>query len=244
VPESSWKNLAQKKIYFGHQSVGYNIIDAIKDVMKENPQIKLRIEETKDPNDFSEPLLGHSKVGENRNPSSKSDAFRSCMEGGLGEKADIAFFKFCYVDIDAATDVPKTFQQYRSIMEEMRNKYPRVTFIHVTSPLTTQPTSLKDKAKRLVKKMIGRPIAHVEDNVKRENFNLLIRRHFGSEGRVFDLAAIESTNPDGRKSTFNWNGKTYPNLVSEYTCDGGHLNKTGGRVVAEQLLVLLARVAS
>jgi len=33
------EKLSQKKIYFGHQSVGFNIIDGIKDIMKENPQI-------------------------------------------------------------------------------------------------------------------------------------------------------------------------------------------------------------
>ena len=32
VPASKWENLSQKKIYFGHQSVGFNIIDGIKDL--------------------------------------------------------------------------------------------------------------------------------------------------------------------------------------------------------------------
>ena len=48
VPNSAWKKLSQKKIYFGHQSVGYNIIDGIKDIMKEYPQINLNIVETTD----------------------------------------------------------------------------------------------------------------------------------------------------------------------------------------------------
>ncbi len=37
VPAETWQKLSQKKIYFGHQSVGNNIIDGIKDIMKENP---------------------------------------------------------------------------------------------------------------------------------------------------------------------------------------------------------------
>lgn len=27
VPDSTWKKLSEKKIYFGHQSIGYNIIN-------------------------------------------------------------------------------------------------------------------------------------------------------------------------------------------------------------------------
>ena len=52
VPESTWKTLSKKKIFFGHQSVGFDIIDGIKDIMKENPQIKLNIVETSNPSDF------------------------------------------------------------------------------------------------------------------------------------------------------------------------------------------------
>ena len=48
VPASSWKALFEKKIYFGHQSVGFNIMDGITDLMKEYPDIKLNIVETKE----------------------------------------------------------------------------------------------------------------------------------------------------------------------------------------------------
>ena len=27
IPDSAWKKLSKKRIYFGHQSVGFNIID-------------------------------------------------------------------------------------------------------------------------------------------------------------------------------------------------------------------------
>ena len=41
VTESTWKKLAEQRIYFGHQSVGFNIIEGINDIMKENHQIIL-----------------------------------------------------------------------------------------------------------------------------------------------------------------------------------------------------------
>ncbi len=46
VPESAWKNLSEKRIFFGHQSVGFNIINGIKDIIKENPKVKLTIVKT------------------------------------------------------------------------------------------------------------------------------------------------------------------------------------------------------
>ena len=36
VSKKNWDWLSNKKIYFGHQSVGFNIIDGIKDIMSEN----------------------------------------------------------------------------------------------------------------------------------------------------------------------------------------------------------------
>ena len=59
VPNSAWEKLSQKKIFFGHQSVGFNIIDGLKDLMKENPQIKLNIVETSNPADFDAPIVAH-----------------------------------------------------------------------------------------------------------------------------------------------------------------------------------------
>ena len=90
IPASKWENLSQKRIYFGHQSVGFNIIDGVKDVMKEHPQINLNIVETSDESDFKVGLLAHSKVGKNNDPKSKINEFVSFMNSGIGIKADIA----------------------------------------------------------------------------------------------------------------------------------------------------------
>ena len=113
LPNSAWEKLSQKKIFFGHQSVGFNIIDGLKDIMKENPQIKLNIVETSNPADFNHPLFAHARVGKNTYPKSKIDAFADFMEEGIGNKADIAFLKFCYVDVMAGTDSQKVFDDYK-----------------------------------------------------------------------------------------------------------------------------------
>jgi hypothetical protein len=50
---------------------------------------------------------------------------------------------------------------------------------------------------------------------------------------------MESTFPDGTRETFSSDEKTYYALVPEYTYDDGHLNETGRKKAAEQLLLLL-----
>jgi lysophospholipase L1-like esterase len=71
------------------------------------------------------------------------------------------------------------------------------------------------------------------------NNELLIKEYDGKEP-VFDLAKTESTLPDGTRETFTKDGKTHYSMVLEYTHDGGHLNETGHKKAAEQLLILLA----
>ena len=75
VAEENIEKLNSKIIFFGHQSVGFNIIDGIKDVMMENQNMKLNIVETSKPEDFSSPLFAHARVGQNLHPNSKTDSF-------------------------------------------------------------------------------------------------------------------------------------------------------------------------
>ena len=239
VPETTWKKLAEKRIYFGHQSVGYNILDGMRDIMKENPQIRLKIVETSNPEDFKAPIFAHSRVGKNEDPKSKCDSFADFIEKGLGNKTDFAFFKFCFVDITAGTNVEKVFNDYKSTMSGLKRKYPQVVFIHFTSPLMTVQTGIK----ALIKNIIGRSIDGYDENINRNQFNEMIKKEYEGKDAIFDLAQIESTFPDGTRATFKINGKAYLKLVSDYTNDGGHLNDKGRKKVAEQLLILLANLS-
>jgi len=246
VPDSSWEKLAQKRIFFGHQSVGFNIIDGLKDLMKENPQLKLNIVETSNPADFDKPIFAHARVGKNTDPKSKIDEFSAFMEKGIGNKADIAFFKFCYVDVTATTNIDKVFQDYKNTLSRLKKECPKATFIHVTVPLTSKPTGFQaymKKAKELAKRIIGRSVFNHYDNIERSRFNEMIRREYHDKEPVFDLAKVESTHPDGRTETFTKDGDIFYSLVPDYTYDGGHLNETGSKVAAEQLLLLLVSLS-
>ena len=82
-----------------------------------------------------------------------------------------------------------------------------------------------------------------QQNIIKNEYNELLLSEYAEKGFVFDIAKIESTYPDGKRSTFTRNGKTYYTLVPEYSRDGAHLNETGRKIVAEQFLILLAKLS-
>jgi len=237
IPAPDWKKLSEKRIYFGHQSVGFNIIDGIKDVLRENPQIVLKTVETRKATELVPGVLGHTKVGENDDPKSKCDDFREVMNL-LGKYVDIAGFKFCYVDIVSSTDINKVFDYYQQTMNDLKKKYPGVTFIHITAPLTTVQTGIKAR----IKEIIGKPVWGYNDNIKRDQFNQKLKGAYEGKEPIFDLAGIESTYPDGTRAFIKGNRGVCPFLVPEYTTDGGHLNAKGRRAIAEQFLIFLAKL--
>ena len=240
VPEAALARLAEKKIFFGHQSVGANILEGIRDLARENPKIRLNILETKGEADLGNPVFAHARVGKNTDPVSKIQAFQAFVQDGIGNRVDIAFLKFCYVDFVPGTDVNEVFERYRSAMAILKNEYPGTQFVHLTVPLTQRQTG----PKAWVKRLIGKPIGGLQDNVVKNRFNALIRNEFSGREPVFDLAGIESTFPDGRKCAFAVQGKSYESLAPVYTYDGGHLNEKGRRVLAEQLLIFLASLSN
>lgn len=238
ISSASWKELSTKKIYFGHQSVGYNILDGVMDIMAKEPLINLEVVETHDPKDFNSPLFAHSKVGENGNTQSKIDAFNDVLDNGVGEKTDIALFKFCYLDFHKEIDSKGVFKQYREAVSKLKTKYPNLELIHLTVPLTSQQTG----PKAWIKKIIGKPLRGFDINVKRNEFNDFMRAEYKGEESVFDLAKIESTYIDGKRELFTRGDKNYYSLIPDYTDDGSHLNESGRKVVAEQFLLFLTKI--
>lgn len=242
ILQGSINNLSNKKLYFGHQSVGYNIIDGIREIQNENPKIKLNIKETKNLSDFSGPVFAHSANGENMNPESKINDFAKSMKDGLGNKVDSAFFKFCYIDFDLNSNIDNIFNKYKSSLDDLIKRFPNTRFFHFTVPLTSDmKPGLKNSVKDLLKRILGRATSgdvNSEINIKRNKFNDLLKKEYGAD--VFDIAAIESTYPDGKRERRVKNNISYYSLIPDYTSDGGHLNNTGKRIVADRFLVFMA----
>ena len=243
VPAESWAKLAGKKIFFGHKSVGYNIIDGLADVMNEHDYIKLNVVVGQEPTTFDLPVLAHSHVGMNTDPVSKIRSFMNIMDNGMGSKVDIAFFKFCYVDIMRDSDPQEIFNCYRAAFEELKNRYPDTKFLHITVPICSVPKGVKRNLKQSIKLLIGMP-GVLEDNMIRQYYNKLLRDAYSETEPFFDLALIESVNPDGFRCFAVKGTEKVCFMAPEYTDDGGHLNIRGRRKVAEQLLIILAEMAS
>ena len=236
IPDSAWEELSKKKIYFGHQSVGFNIIDGIQDLMKEYPKIKLNIVETSDIKKLSGGVFAHSTIGENKKPKTKVDDFERIVSGNAISNLDVAFLKFCYVDGIEATENPYAiFNYYKSAIDKLTQNNKKIKFIHFAMPLRIIQTG----PKAWINKVINRKIGGYEENLKINQFNNLLVNEYQGNAPIFNIAKIESTNPDGTRSTFNVNGKTYYALVPDYTNDGGHLNEIGRKRVASELLVTL-----
>ncbi len=236
VPASVWKTLSDKRIFFGHQSVGSDLLDGVRDLMATHPQIRLNVVTIERPDELSGPMLAHTRVGRNTDPQSKIDAFVKWIEGGVGDKADVAFFKFCYVDFAPETDVEALFASYAQTMARLKAAYPNTTFVHVTTPLM----AMQAGPKAWVKRLLGRPVRGTIDNVVRCRFNTMLLAAYEGTEPVFDLAGAEATWPDGRRPVLEVDGSTFCAMVPSYTDDGGHLNPQGRRRVAEQFLVCLA----
>jgi hypothetical protein len=229
-----WAALAGRRIFFGHKSVGYNIVEGMAEVMAERPAIKLNVRETSRPEDLAGPVFAHAQVGSNKDPFSKIRGFEQAMGAGLGLSVDIAFFKFCFVDIDHTTDLDAVFRDYADSLARLRAAYPEVEFVTVTVPLISRPVGLKAR----LKKLLGRLPYDEADNIKRNVYNDMLRQRV--QGPLFDLAAIESRIDGDRKATFEKDGVRYDLLRKAYTTDGGHLNAAGRQIVAIELLRFLA----
>ncbi len=234
---SNLRELAASRIYFGHHSVGDNMLSGLELIAAEEGVSGIHVvdlDSTSDP-ELPGAFFAHSRVGRNMDPKSKVDDFARRLRGGLPAKPDLAFMKFCYVDLDPNSDVPEIFDYYRSTLDRLGAEFPDVRLPHATIPLMTRQLGLKNR----IKLLLGRDLWRDEANIKRWEFNDLLRRTH-DESRIIDVARAESTNADGTRERFAKAGKEYYSLSPAYTDDGGHLNETGQRRVAAEMLRVLA----
>lgn len=234
LSEQQIARLQTKKIFFGHQSVGADVVQGIRDLMNDDHRLRLNLVTSAEPQSTPSPAFIESLIGENRNPQSKDAAFAAILAKGMGSQGGIAMYKYCYVDIGLDTDVQQLFDRYRREISQLKAMYPLLVIVHVTVPLTTDDAGMKT----WVKTMIGRPTSR-DINLKRNRFNALLREYYSTEP-IFDLAQVESTYPNGSRSYVVSRGQKIYTLVPEFTTDGGHLNQGGRRAAAQQLLQVLA----
>jgi hypothetical protein len=235
ITPEQWASLSQRTFYFGHQSVGANIIEGVREVSAGRPEIRLRVvcgEPAASPG-----ALNEFRIGRNEDPESKNAAIVLATNGALGP-SPVIMFKYCYVDVRDKTDPGKLFESYRQTVAQLRTRHPAATVVHLTVPLMTEPSLLR----YVMNTVRGRTTSR-EENAVRAEYNRLLRSAYAATEPVFDLAAVESTRADGSLEYGVVDGAKVPALAREWSSDSGHLNAAGRRHVAEQFLATLATLS-
>lgn len=238
--------LSDKYIFFGHQSLGANILNGIQDIINiQNDNNHFSIVNTHLPKHLDSPALYHSFIGENLDPISKINEFKKILlDEQLGDFLDIAFFKFCYVDIKRNTDIKAIFTDYKKAIEEIQSAYPNIKIIHFTAPLKAHKIKLQKHLIKGMKYIVKNKVLGDLDNVKRNQYNQLIRGKFGNNGNLFDLAELECHNNDNSESSFRYGHTYYSCLSRDLTEDGGHLNHSGQLKIGSDLLKFLVKITT
>lgn len=231
---------ADLRVFFAHQSVGEDLVSEIPAVYAAaevtSPEV---IEVSGDPRERSavpssdEGFFAHTRIGENGDPIGKLEEFDAWMRAGMADRVDVAFIKLCYVDLTGDTDADAVFKRYNQTLTSLERDYPDVTFVVVTTPLSTEPD-----LKARIKGLLGRDHPDPKSNAVRERFNELLREQYGT--RVFDVAAFQSTAPDGSRIRGTVAGQEYFALYEGHARDRGHLNDTASAVAAARLMTFLA----
>lgn len=226
---------ASHRIFFGHRSVGANVVSGIPAVYNkagiQAPQVVELAQGASLPAGTSG-VLAHARLGENGKPLLKLTDFDTRLRSGLASQVDVAVMKLCYLDITGTTDVDAVFGRYRDTLAALQRDYPDITFLHVTTPVKTEPADLKWR----VKEVLGRP----NDNAARERYNALMRAEYGDAG-LLDLAAVEASGDQGGLVTATHQGKQHLALAPHLARDSGHLNDAGSALAADRFMGLIGR---
>lgn len=230
------KNLNNSNIFFGHQSVGNNILDGIKTLSVEDKLPIVIIDNSVKSITPGKINIFHKKIGKNEDPVSKIKDFSTSLNN-LTKKVnvDIAMMKLCFYDFNKNTDVGEVFDKYKSTMNELKSEHKNITFIHITTPLVENSKTYK----YYIKKLIGKEIYNEATNKIRMEYNNLLLNEYDKK-YIFDLAYVESVPENNDK---NQRLSEYL-LRDEYTSDGGHLNERGQKVVSTELINFLDHLKS
>jgi hypothetical protein len=225
--------MAQRRIFFGHQSVGADVVRGLA-ALADGLAAPLNLVETRDLAAVEGPCFIHTRIGRNGDPASKLADFAALLDEGAGADLDLAMAKLCYVDVTRDTDTGELARRHDELFDALAGRHPHLRLVPVTVPLTTGFFGLRGAAAKL----LGRADPAAPDNRARARYNDHLRARYGGSGALFDLAAVES-NPSGRQSAPN---DSTPALCRALTHDGGHLNRRGRKLAAIALVRTLGRL--
>lgn len=228
--------LSKARVLMGHQSVGRNVIAGLQELATElNVPLRIVVIDGVPPD--AEPGFFHSEIGKNGDPDGKCEVFSHLLNRPERPAYDLAMMKFCYADLRKGTplSVEQMLDRYSRLVNSLKADRPDVRLVHISLPLKAEPRGRKTSIKRF----FGMSADTDSDNMLRNAYNAGLREQVAAEP-LFDLAAVESTRPDGTRSAFVRDGNIEYMLAAEYTDDGGHLNELGRRRAAIEFVRTLA----
>ncbi len=230
IPQSYLDLAAQKNVVFDHHSIGGNIMTGMSTLQSQNPARYSFVPQFAPPSDWftthhgTGVNIGEFQDGDNYYPETKIAGFDSTIRGGVGNVVNIAFMKFCFLDIyDDAANGLSTWNSYSAMMTNLMAAYPNTRFLWVTDPLEQTLSS-----------------AYI--NHEKSLFNTALRQYVQTNGGVlYDLADIESHDPNGNLIV---DSQGYEALYSGYAqTQDHHLNSVGQQRTASALWWVLARLS-
>jgi hypothetical protein len=227
--------LSSARIYFGHQSVGNNVLDGLR-ALSISEGVPLRIVESPVGLDDDLPGIVHAKVGKNRAPATKCEAFRRFLVE-RSARWDAAVLKFCYADLgdSGERDPSRLLSAYEETVASIRSARPDIVVVHATSPLLSNGLGKRDA----IRKALGFGTSNDAGNKVRNEFNGLLRAEYARDP-IFDVAWAESTRPDGSRSGFGRGDQFVATMAREFTYDEGHLTAIASEWVAREFARSLA----
>ncbi len=220
----------QKSVVFDHHSIGGNIMTGMTALQSQSPNRYPVVSQFGPSSTWFTTHhgtginIGEFQDGDNYYPETKIAGFDSTMRSGIGNVANYAGMKFCFLDIyDDAANGLSTWNSYRTMMLNLMATYPNTKFYWVTDALEQALSS-----------------AYI--NHEKSIFNNAVRQYVQANGGVlFDLADIESHDPNGNLIT---DSHGYEALYSGYAqTQDHHLNGTGQVRVAQGMWWMFARMS-
>src|SRR5689334_5438113 len=120
--------VSRTKVFFGHQSVGMNMLSGVPGVYAARHLAAPTIERGGTRPGPDGGFVGYAFIGENEKPLLKIQDFAAQMGSGIGRQVDVAMMKLCYVDVTSNTDVGALFAAYRQAITALERDLPMVTF--------------------------------------------------------------------------------------------------------------------
>jgi len=227
ISQADLDRVRKLDIFFCHASVGMGMVSGLRALARSVPaRYSLNVPGPGtaatwfDSNDGLVDNQDWAGKGGNGNPLGKIQGFVEFLDNrGFGTRADVALMKFCYLDIGASTDVAKVWAAYRDAMLGLERRHSGVTFVWTTAALNSLGTA----------------------GAKRAEFNKSVRDYCRANAKpLFDLAALESHDPDGNLALDDYGQET---IYAGYTDDNAHLASIGRERVARAMWWLFARIA-